>query len=31
MTHLDLMNWTMQEARQPGPEQHMHGEIKSAP
>jgi hypothetical protein len=31
MTDFDLVNWTMQEARQLGPEHHMHDEIKSAP
>jgi hypothetical protein len=31
MTNLDLVNWTMQEARQLNPEHHVHGEIKRAP
>jgi hypothetical protein len=31
MTNLDLVDWTMQEARQLGPDHHRHGEIKNAP
>jgi hypothetical protein len=31
MTNVDLVNWTMQEARQLSPEHHVHGETKRAP
>jgi hypothetical protein len=31
MTNLDLVDWTMQEARQLGPDHRKHDEIKSAP
>jgi hypothetical protein len=31
MTNLDLVDWTMQEARQLGPDHYRHGEIKNAP
>ena len=30
MTNLDLVNWTMREARQLGPEHHAHGEIEGS-
>jgi hypothetical protein len=31
MTNFDLVNWTMQKARQLGPGHHLHNEIKSPP
>ena len=30
MSNLDLVNWTMQEARQPSPEHHMHSDIEGS-
>jgi hypothetical protein len=31
VSDLDLVNWTMQEARQLSPEHHMHSEIEGSP
>jgi hypothetical protein len=31
MSDLDLVNWTMREAKQLGPERHMHGENEATP